>query len=519
MDALVAFIPLLPLLAAMVIGGGHFCGVLDGERNERMTANIATGTLLTTALLTLAVLFNAQSNSKHNVLLAGNWLEIGNLQLSISFYTSGLSIYLASLFAILLFIVARFAVNYMHREAGFHRFFFILCLFAAAMLLLVLSANAVLTFVGWELAGLCSYLLIAFFYVRPMAAANATRVFLTNRIGDAGFILGIGLSYLWLGSTQWQDITAATDLSINKINAIALSFTLAAMAKSAQLPFTSWLGRAMEGPTPSSAVFYGAVMVHAGVFLLCLMQPLLEQAPSVMLCIAVIGLATGGYSFFVALTQSDVKSSLILATSAQLGLMFLACGLGWWELASWHMCAHAVVRGQQFLSAPSFMHLVKDNPIKPVHPAIARWHWAYVASLQRLWLESLTDYMLLQPVRGLARDLANFEEHILDRLIGAPVPAIRSISSLAQLKEQSVGARLDNEADAFSQGSGLAGKLTQWSAALVNWFEARFILRNQNKTGISIGRQLGHTAHKFELLILRPRNLVLFVFILLLSAL
>lgn len=133
------------------------------------------------------------------------------------------------------------------------------------MLLLVLSGNAVGTFIGWEIAGLCSYLLIAYYYERPVAAQNATRVFVTNRIGDAAFLLGIGLSYAWAGDVNWARLTSASaQLSTGQATVIALCFAVAACVKSAQIPFTPWLARAMEGPTPSSAIFYGAVMVHAG---------------------------------------------------------------------------------------------------------------------------------------------------------------------------------------------------------------------------------------------------------------
>ena len=182
-----------------------------------------------------------------------------------NFITTGFSVTLAALFAILLFIIIRFSVNYLHREAGFHRFFFLLSLFASAMLLLVLSGNAIGTFIGWEIAGLCSYLLIAYAYDRPVAAFNATRVFVTNRIGDAGFILGMGLSYTWAKGLDWSQLNAlSTQLTSGQASAIAFCFAVAAFAKSAQIPFAPWLARAAEGPTPSSAGFYGAIMVHAG---------------------------------------------------------------------------------------------------------------------------------------------------------------------------------------------------------------------------------------------------------------
>jgi NADH:ubiquinone oxidoreductase subunit 5 (subunit L)/multisubunit Na+/H+ antiporter MnhA subunit len=519
MDALAALIPLLPFIAAVIIGIGHFSGRLDGEASENATAIIAGWAISMSCLLALALLGADLLGKNTGSFSAGQWLSSDTLTISVNFITTGFHAVLAVLFSLLLAVVIRFSINYMHREAGFHRFFMILSLFASAMLLLVLSGNAAGTFFGWEIAGLCSYLLIAYAYQRPVAALNATRVFVTNRVGDAGFILGIGLSHIWTGGLDWNSLNAAAaQLSTSEATGISLCFALAAFAKSAQLPFTPWLARAMEGPTPSSAVFYGAVMTHAGVYLVCLLEPVFEQSPFAMIILAAVGGATALYSVMTGLTQTDVKSSLVFAASGQLGLMFLACGLGFWRLASWHLCAHAVVRGYQFLTAPSLMHNVLGNPVKPMAPAIAGLRWAYTASLQRFWLDQVTDWALVRPIRRLAHDLAYFDEHVVDAVMGAPAPAIRGIASLAQREEQSLGARLDNDADEFAQGSGLAGKLTGIFAALMHGFEDRFILRGIGKDTIHYGRKLGHAANKFEQLMLRPRYLVLFVFITLLVA-
>ncbi|MGZ8162516.1 MAG: proton-conducting transporter transmembrane domain-containing protein, partial [Methylobacter sp.] len=256
----------------------------------------------------------------------------------------------------------------------------------------------------------------------------------------------------------------------------------------------------------------------AGVYLLILLQPVFEQAPFAMAVVAVGGLTTAVYGFIVGLTQTDIKSSLVFASSGQLGLMFLECGLGFWQLAGWHLCAHAVVRAYQVLTAPSILHNVHDLPIKPVAPAIAGLRWVYIASLQRFWLDQMTDRALVNPIRRLARDLSNFDDYIVDHIMGVPAPAIRAISTLAQLEEQAIGARLDNDSNNFAHGSGLAGKLTEWAAAVTHWFEDRFVLHGIGKDAIDYGRQLGHAANKFEQLILRPRYLVLFVFITLLVA-
>ena len=519
MNTLVFLIPLFPFFAATTIGSLHLFGILEGERSEKTTARIANYAIGLSCLLALILLTTDLFGQNPESITIDQWLQVDDFSITLSFITSGFSIKLAALFSVLLFIVTRFSVNYLHRETGFHRFFFVLSLFSAAMLMLVLSANMVGTFIGWELAGLCSYLLIAYMYDRPTAAHNATRVFITNRIGDGGFIAGISLSYFYLHSTDWLDMqTLANQLSDGQANLIALCFALAALVKSAQFPFTPWVARAMEGPTPSSAIFYGAVMIHSGVYLLFLLRPVLEHAPLVMALIAILGLITAIYAYFVGLTQTDIKSSLIFATSAQLGLLFLECGLGLWQLAAWHLCAHAMVRAYQFLTAPSFLVNVANNPIKPVHPFLANNRRFYTYAVQHFWLEPATDWMLTKPLLCLASDLNYFDKHIIDPLMGSPAPAVRAISSLAQAEEQKIGAHLDNSDDTFAQGSGLAGKLTQWTAALLSWFENRFVLRGVSKDAIHYGRYLGHIANRVEINLLKPRYLVLFVFITLLVA-
>lgn len=519
MDALVVLIPLLPFIAAALIGIAHFLGVLTGEARENITADIANGAIILSCMMALTLMGADLLGLNTGAFSVGQWLGSDTLNIRVNFITTGFSVRLAALFAVLLAIVSGFSVNYMHKESGFHRFFFILSLFSSAMLFLVLSGNAVGTFVGWEIAGVCSYLLISYFYSRPVAGHNAMRVFITNRIGDAGFIVGIGLSYAWVDTINWSQLNAAAaELTSGEATGIALCFAVAAFAKSAQLPFTPWLARAMEGPTPSSAVFYGAVMVHAGVYLVCLLQPIFEQSLLARIVLAVVGLTTAVYSVIVGLTQSDIKSSLAFASSGQLGLMFLACGLGFWQLAAWHLCAHAIVRGYQLLTAPSLIHNIHDNPVKPVAASIAGLRWAYIASLQRFWLDEITDWGLVKPVHCVAHDLSYFDDHIVDRLIGIPAPALSTLSSLAQREEKRIGARLDNDIDEFAHGSGVAGKLTEWAAAVTHWFEDRFVLRGIGKDSIDFGRQLGYAANKFESLILRPRYLVLFVCITLLVA-
>ena len=520
MEYLTVFIPLVPLIASGVIGFGHFLGYLHGEEDERFTAQLASSAIFLSCIISL-VLFGAdllgENKQVFNVM---SWLESGQLEIGISFIATGFNVMLAALFSILLWIVTRFSINYLHREAGFHRFFFILSLFSSAMMLLVLSNNAALTFIGWEIAGLSSYFLISYAYDRPVAAANATRVFVTNRIGDAGFIFGIGFSFYHLNTLNWVDLNAtAAQLSTSTAAILALCFVVAAFAKSVQLPFTPWLSRAMEGPTPSSAVFYGAVMVHAGVFLVILIQPIIEKSQLVMGLLIVVGLATAIYSYIVGLTQTDVKSSLSFAISGQLGLMFLECGLGLWELAIWHLCAHAVVRCYQVLTAPSFMHNVLGNPVKPVYQKMAGLRWLYVASLQRFWLDPIADAALVRPVQELGRDLVFFDKHILSSALGAPASSERAISSLIQLEQKVLAHQPENEANDFGRknNKGIA-KIFEWIAGAMSWFEERLVLKGIGKDIVDIGRSLGRKANNLEKLLLKPRYPTLFGLIVLLIA-
>jgi NADH:ubiquinone oxidoreductase subunit 5 (subunit L)/multisubunit Na+/H+ antiporter MnhA subunit len=466
-------------------------------------------------LLLIADLAGENSGSK----MVGQWLDSGNFVVNLNFITTGFNVVVAALFSVLLVIITVFSKNYVHYEPGFRRFFFVLSLFSSSMFLLILSGNAIGTFIGWELAGLCSYLLISYSYERPVAVINATRVFVTNRIGDTGFILGMALSFYFAGTVDWTSLNGmAETLSTPTVTVISLCFVVAAMAKSAQLPFSPWLARAMEGPTPSSAVFYGSVMIHSGVFLVILLQPIIDKAPFTMGLLVIVGLATAIYSYLVGLTQTDVKSSLCFAITGQLGLMFLECGLGLWELAMWHMCAHAIVRCFQVLTAPSLIKNVNGNPMKPASPFFTNRRWLYIASIQRFWLDPITDRTLVRPVYGLGHDLDRFDKNIIDRAMGDPVSSFTAISSLTQIENEARRKRVDEIQMEFVRGKGIVGKLLEWVANIMSWFEERLVLRGIGMDLVTIGRNLGHAANMFELLLLKPRYLVLFVFIVLMLA-
>jgi NADH-quinone oxidoreductase subunit M len=274
-------------------------------------------------------------------------------------------------------------------------------------------------FVGWELAGISSWLLIGYTWERPLATGNALFVFLTNRVGDAGFMLGIALAVWSVGTLEWAWLAGDGSLGTVSARLLAAGFVLAALVKSAQLPFTPWIARALEGPTPSSAVFYGSLMVHAGVYLLCRLQGLLLQVPDLLALLAVVGLATAVYGSLCALVQSDVKSALIFSTVTQVGLMFFCCGLGLFWLAACYSGLHAAWRAYQFLLAPAYMHLVR-RPARPVPRWLAAQRWWYTAALQRFWIEPLANSLLTRPTLALGRDVRALDERFIDPLVGAP---------------------------------------------------------------------------------------------------
>ncbi|WP_313952797.1 proton-conducting transporter membrane subunit, partial [Accumulibacter sp.] len=453
---LVWLVPLLPLLAAAAIGARML--VLrsrHGDAHEPLTAGLASAAALGALLLLLLFDLAAIFGTLPEPLLFGNWLAIGTTPVGLSFALDACSLPMATLVALIAWIALRFSATNLHRESGFQRFFLGMCLFLAGMLLIVLAGNAVLAFVGWELAGISSWLLIAYAWERPQATGNATFVFVANRVGDAGFLLGIGLAVWSLGTVEWAGLAGDSTMGSLTARLLLAGFVLAAVVKSAQLPFTPWIARALEGPTPSSAVFYGSLMVHAGVFLLFRLQGLLAQAPDVMALLAVVGVATAVYGSLCALVQSDVKSALIFSTVTQVGLMFLLCGLGFFSLAVAYSGLHAAWRAYQFLLAPTYMHLVR-RPARPVPRWLAGQHWLYTAALQRFWIEHLAASLLIRPTLALGRDVRLLDERVIDRVVGVP------------RRDQDAAAG-QQAASELIRGHGLAGRALCAFAERLQW--------------------------------------------------
>ena len=502
-------IPAFPFLAAGWLALDRVLRGPRGEVAEPGIARLALGAAWLSFLLAAALGLQALWWGPPGQVLSGTWLVSGELRVHLAFTLDSLGLSLLVLAAAVGLLTLRFAVNYLHREAGFQRFFMAMSLFLGAMELILMAGNAVLAFMGWELAGVASYLLIAYNFERPIAAANATRAFITNRIGDAGFMLGIFFAFHWLGGSDWRLIAErATTLDSLQADLMALAFLVAALAKSAQLPFAPWIGRALEGPTPSSAIFYGALMVHAGVYLLIRLEPLLDLAPAIATLVAILGGLTAIYGWLGGLARTDVKGALMFSTTAQVGLMFLWIGLGWTAWASWHLALHALWRAWQFLQAPALMHRA-SRPARLVPAWLGRRRWLHQAALQGFWLDALADAFLVRPTRSTARDVQDLDERVLSRIVGLPGDA----AGLSDLGGPAAGEGdwLRASEDQLVQGRGFLGRAMAGLASLLYWFEQRLVLRGGGEGLLAAIQRLAHLANQVESLLARPRYLFLII--------
>ncbi|MCW8955488.1 MAG: proton-conducting transporter membrane subunit [Gammaproteobacteria bacterium] len=493
-------IPVVPMLATAWIAVGYMFNFNRGESGEKQTAQTALTASAISLLLVLiqdayAIIYGAPGQIRF-----APWLESGDYRVYLSFTLDNLGLLMATLVAIIALLMIKFSVNYMHREAGYQRFFMIMSLFNGAMLLIMLAGNAVLTFIGWELAGISSYLLIGYAFNRSQATANATQAFVTNRIGDAGFTMSIALSFIWFGSVEWSDIlNSQSGLSSLHIGMIAGGFILAALIKSALVPFSPWISRALEGPTPSSAIFYGSLMVHAGIYLLIRLEPLLMQDQALLPILAFLGLLTLLYGFFSGLIQTDVKSALMFSVISQVGLMVFLIGIKQFTLATIYMVLHAIWRAYQFLNAPSQMHQM-TRPTRPVNSLIQRWRWLYIASIKRFWLDSLANWLIVKPLKQLSRDARHFDDTVVTRIVGLPAQASEVKSSDLAENQNHVGF-----------GRGIAGKLMQHLASALAWFEEHLVLKSAGAGLLGIIQHLGHYVLHIEALLSQPRYLIILI--------
>jgi len=355
-------IPALPLAAVAL-------NLLIGDRlGKRGTTVLACGAVLAAfgfavrAVLMLAAL---PEHERHLGEMAWTWMSVGDFRVNVSFLLDPLSAVMVLVVTGVGSLIHIYATGYMSHDPSFRRFFLYLNLFMFAMLTLVLADNYLLMFVGWEGVGLCSYLLIGFWYERPSAAQAGKKAFIVNRIGDFGFMLGAFMLVAATGSLDYDRVFGAAPAVFTAggaaITLATLLMFLGATGKSAQIPLFTWLPDAMEGPTPVSALIHAATMVTAGVYMLARSHVLFELAPATMEVVAVIGAATALLAASIGLAQNDIKRVLAYSTVSQLGYMFMACGVGAFGAGIFHVMTHAFFKALLFLGAGSVIHAMSDE--------------------------------------------------------------------------------------------------------------------------------------------------------------
>ena len=314
------------------------------------------------SFICFATLFTLSLDSQTFTLF--QWIPIKGINAGFTLHLDQLSLLMGLIITGVGFLIHVYSVGYMEHDDSFARFFACLNFFIFAMLLLVLAEHLLLLFVGWEGVGLASYLLIGFWYEKPVAAAAATKAFVVNRIGDLGLLLGLLLTFHLFGTGNITEISqrAPVEFAVGApiITLLTLLYFFGATGKSAQLPLHTWLPDAMAGPTPVSALIHAATMVTAGVYLVVRLHDLFILAPLTMQVISVIGAATALYAALCALAQTDLKKVLAYSTVSQLGFMFLACGSADFYGAMFHLTMHAFVKALLFLSAGNVLHMVHE---------------------------------------------------------------------------------------------------------------------------------------------------------------
>ncbi|UCD16566.1 MAG: NADH-quinone oxidoreductase subunit L, partial [Candidatus Zixiibacteriota bacterium] len=288
------------------------------------------------------------------------WIPSGQFQANFSLLFDPLSAVMVLVVAGVSFIIHVYSIGYMKNDPGYGRYFAYLNLFVFSMLILVLADNYLFMFVGWEGVGLCSYLLIGFWFERKSASDAGKKAFIVNRIGDFGFLIGLFIIFWQIGSLDYAAVFERAPLAFaagsGVITAATLLLFLGAVGKSAQIPLFVWLPDAMEGPTPVSALIHAATMVTAGVYMIARSNILFLMAPATMAVVAIVGLATAVVAATIALAQNDIKRVLAYSTISQLGYMFTACGVAAFAAGIFHLMTHAFFKALLFLGAGSVIH-------------------------------------------------------------------------------------------------------------------------------------------------------------------
>ncbi|GFO53630.1 NADH-quinone oxidoreductase subunit L [Geomonas sp. Red276] len=355
-------IPLFPLIGVVING-------LFGKKikNEAVIGGIATLAVAGSFVVACGILFQLLSlpgEERHFVKQVFTWIQCGPFKADVAFLIDPLSALMLMVVTGVGSLIHLYSIGYMHGEEGFYRYFTYLNLFTFSMLLLVSGANLLLMFVGWEGVGLCSYLLIGYYFHKKSAGDAGKKAFVMNRVGDFGFLLGLFLLFYYMGATHNVWTVDFTELAKHAdlipvggvTTAICLCFFLGATGKSAQIPLYTWLPDAMEGPTPVSALIHAATMVTAGVYMITRMNFVYIKSPTALLVVACVGAATALFAATIGTAQNDIKRVLAYSTVSQLGYMFLALGVGAFGAGVFHLMTHAFFKACLFLGSGSVIH-------------------------------------------------------------------------------------------------------------------------------------------------------------------
>jgi NADH:ubiquinone oxidoreductase subunit 5 (subunit L)/multisubunit Na+/H+ antiporter MnhA subunit len=417
------------------------CWLLGWVPGERVISRITGFTFSVSAVGMTVLLWNLMAHGSTAIVVTyGNWFALQDYRFPLVLLADRLSFPFLAMTVVLAGLTGQFSATYLHREPGFFRFFVLLHLFAFGSLLAFAAGSFDLLAGGWEIVGITSVLLIAFFQLRPAPVENALHVFAVYRAGDIGLLVGVFAMHHWAGTAVF---TGRFPLLAGEQGLIVcLLLLLAASAKAAQVPFSGWLPRAMEGPTPSSAVFYGAISILAGAYLLLRAQPMLAQSALASGLVILIGVTTAVHGTIVGRASADAKTSLAYASLTQVGVMFVEIGLGWTSIAVAHILGHAMVRTLQFLRAPSMPHdyhqmhsamgaevatgETQFEDLLPEHVRLRLYRWAF----DRGHLDTILDRWAIQPLIELSKLLARLDRsgspHRVKPTTGMAVAAARA---------------------------------------------------------------------------------------------
>lgn len=390
-DLLIKLIPVFPLLAVLVNG------LLGPRYSHDMAHRLAWGSVGLSFLCAVGVFADVMRTGASHEVIVYQWIFGGDLAINLAYLVDPLTCAWLLIITGVGFLIHIYSVGYMHGEAGFTRFFTYMNLFMVSMLLLVMGNNYVVLFIGWEGVGLCSYLLIGYYYDKVAAAKAASKAFVVNRIGDAGFLVAIFLVFINFKTLDYTKVFAQVgQLSPDMATAIALCLLVGAIGKSAQLPLHTWLPDAMEGPTPVSALIHAATMVTAGVYMIVRNHAIFDLSPFAMSMVAFVGGGTALFAATIGLVQTDIKRVLAYSTVSQLGYMFLGCGIGAYTAAVFHVMTHAFFKALLFLAAGSVIHALSgEQDIRKMGGLSNRIPWTH-----RLFLIGTIAIAGIPPLAG-----------------------------------------------------------------------------------------------------------------------